>query len=151
MAHGKGVQLIKRFEYGIALSLMWHFHGSRGLMALHGLIKLRSPLNQRGTTRAIGTTMVAIEGIVTTIEETMIEEATKGEAVAVEVVFALTIGTKVRLVAPISSLTCHAIAGDLISTVPIANAWYPCPRQPLTSLLSLYSTRVHTHPLSTEK
>ena len=66
--------------------------------------------------------MVAIEGIVTTIEETMIEEATKGEAVAGEVVFALTIGTKVRLVAPISSLTCHAIAGDLISTVPIANA-----------------------------
>ena len=54
--------------------------------------------------------MVAIEEIVA-----MIEEATKGEAVAVEVVFTLTI-------APISSLTCHAIAGDLISTVPIANA-----------------------------
>jgi len=90
---------------------MWHFHGCRELMALHGLIRSRSPLHRRRTIHAIGTTMVANEGILTTIEAVMIEEGTKGEAVAVEVVFTLTIGTKVRLVAPISLLTCHAIAG----------------------------------------
>lgn len=90
------------------------------------------PLHIRRRSHAIVTTMVVIVEIVITIEK-----ATTAEVVGDEVVSTLRIGAKVRLVEPISSLTCHAIAGggSLISTVPTANAWYLCPLLPHTSLL----------------
>ena len=66
---------------------------------------------------------------------TAIGEATMAETVGVEVLSTLTFGAEVRLVAPISSLTCHAIAVGLISTVPNVNACVPKPLHPLTSLL----------------
>lgn len=91
------------------------------------------PLHIRRRSHAIVTTMVVIVEIVITIEK-----ATTAEVVGDEVVSTLRIGAKVRLVEPISSLTCHAIAGgggSLISTVPTANTWYLCPLLPHTSLL----------------
>ena len=43
--------------------------------------------------------------------------------------------TKVHLVSPVSSPTWPATAVVLISTIPIANAWYLCAIPPHTSLL----------------
>ena len=91
--------------------------------------------------------MVAIAETMTAIGEAMMAKDVEG----VVVESTLTIGTKVFFVVPTLSPTCHAIAGDLTSTVPTVNAWSPCLLHRNTSLPSHCLTRVHTHPSSTGK
>ena len=108
-AHGPAVLLRERFEPGIIRNLRCNFNGSRERMALHGFRKKRlmlPPHLRRRISRVIGTTTVVIAKVVITIEE-----ATMAEVVGVEAVTTLRIGAEERLVAPISSLTCHAISG----------------------------------------
>ena len=66
--------------------------------------------------------MIAGTGTMTAIGEEMMVKDVEAEIV----VSTLTIGTKVRLVAPISSPTCDAIAENMTSTVPTVNVWSHC-------------------------